>query len=74
MNELLEWQRVIRSKLNFLRAIEAVCPIANEGKSPVDKAAKVGVQVPAKANFFFFFNCLFTYDLIKNTIQDLIYR
>ena len=72
----LEWQRVIRSKLNqfFLRAIEAMWPVAHECKSPVDKAAKVGVQVTAKANFSFcFFFKLPVYDLIKNKIQDLIY-
>ena len=27
-------------------------PVAHERKSPVDKAEKVGIQVPAKANFF----------------------
>ena len=27
-------------------------PVAHEPESPVDKAAKVGVQVPGKANFF----------------------
>ena len=49
-----EWQRVIRSKfkLIFLRDIKAMCPVAHESKSPVDKAAKVGVQVLAKAKFF----------------------
>ena len=46
-------------------------PVAYEGKSPVDKAAKVGVQVPAKVKFAF---KLPVYDSIKNQIQDLIYR
>ena len=41
-------------------------PVAYKRKSPVDKAAKVRVQVPGKAIFL---NCLF-----KNKIQDLIYR
>ena len=61
-----EWQRVILSELNqyFWRAVEAMWPVAQERKSPVDKVAHVGVQVPANAKFllFFllFFNCLFT--------------
>ena len=72
---LLELQRVIRSKLIFLHAIEAMLPVAHERKSPVDKAAKVGVQVPAKANVLF---CWFVLTAClrfdRNKIQDLIYR
>ena len=41
---LLEWQRVICSKLiDFFAFNEAMEPVAQERKSPVDRAAKVGV-------------------------------
>ena len=79
MKHFLEWQCVIRQfqaiKLIFVHAIKAMWPAVYKRKSPVDKAAKVGVQVPAKVKFLFcFFFQLLVYDLIKNEIQDLIYR
>ena len=56
MKDFLEWQRVIHQfrviELIFLHAIKAMWPVAYELKSPVDKAAKVGVQVPAKEGLF----------------------
>ena len=41
--------------INFLRGSETMWPVAHERKSPVGKAAKVGVQIPFRANFFFCF-------------------
>ena len=58
----------------FFHAMEAMSSVAHKRKLPVDKAVKVGVQVPAKVNFFFFFFQLPVYDFIKNKIQDLIYK
>ena len=41
--------------INLLRASEAMWPVAQECKSPVGKAANVGVQIPFRANFLLFF-------------------
>ena len=59
---IISFKVISVKKIIYLRAIEAMWPVAHERKSPVDKAAKVGVQVPAKAHFLlcFFFDCLFT--------------
>ena len=39
----------------FFHAMEAMWSVAHKRKLPVDKAVKVGVQVPAKVNFLLFF-------------------
>ena len=40
--------------INFLRASEAMLSVASKRKSPVGKAANVGVQIPFRANLLFF--------------------
>ena len=59
---------------NFLHAIKAKCgqQLMKELKSPVNKAPKVGVQVPGQGEVFVLL--LPAFDLIKTKIQGLIYR
>ena len=59
--DFLEWRQFQANRLIFLHEMRAMLPVAYEHKLSVDKAAIVGVQVPAKAKFlfYFFFNCLF---------------